>query len=58
MKIGFISMPLVDHINTMTALAREMQSRGHEIVFLGIQHIVSLVWNLSGARIGRISRSQ
>lgn len=39
MKIGFISMPLVGHINSMTALARTMQSRGHEIVFIGIPDV-------------------
>jgi hypothetical protein len=36
MKIGFISMPLVGHINSMTATARAMQARGHDVVFLGI----------------------
>ncbi len=36
MKIGFVSMPYAGHLNPMTALARTMQSRGHEIVFIGI----------------------
>jgi zeaxanthin glucosyltransferase len=36
MKIGFISMPLAGHLNPMTALARKLQSRGHEIVFIGV----------------------
>ena len=36
MKIGFISMPLAGHLNPMTALARRLQSRGHEIVFIGV----------------------
>jgi zeaxanthin glucosyltransferase len=36
MKIGFISMPLTGHLNPMTALARKLQSRGHEIVFIGV----------------------
>jgi zeaxanthin glucosyltransferase len=36
MKIGFISMPLTGHLNPMTALARRLQSRGHEIVFIGV----------------------
>jgi zeaxanthin glucosyltransferase len=36
MKIGFVSMPLAGHLNPMTALARKLQSRGHEIVFIGI----------------------
>jgi MGT family glycosyltransferase len=35
MKIGFVSMPLTGHLNPMTALARKLQSRGHEIVFFG-----------------------
>lgn len=35
MRIGFISMPLTGHLNPMTALARKLQSRGHEIVFFG-----------------------
>jgi zeaxanthin glucosyltransferase len=36
MKIGFISMPLTGHLNPMTALARRLQSRGHEIFFIGV----------------------
>jgi zeaxanthin glucosyltransferase len=36
MKIGFVSMPLAGHLNPMTALARKLQSRGHQIVFIGI----------------------
>jgi MGT family glycosyltransferase len=36
MKIGFISMPLAGHLNPITALARKLQSRGHEIVFIGV----------------------
>jgi zeaxanthin glucosyltransferase len=39
MKIGFISMPLTGHLNPMTALARKLQSRGHEIVFIGIPDV-------------------
>jgi zeaxanthin glucosyltransferase len=39
MKIGFISMPLTGHINPMTALARKMQSRGHEVVFIGVPDV-------------------
>jgi zeaxanthin glucosyltransferase len=39
MKIGFISMPLTGHINPMIALARKLQSRGHEIVFIGIPDV-------------------
>lgn len=36
MKIGFVSMPLAGHLNPMTALARRVQSRGHEVVFIGV----------------------
>jgi len=39
MKLGFVSMPLSGHLNPMTALARRMQSRGHEAVFLGVPDI-------------------
>jgi len=36
MKIGFVSMPLTGDLNPMTALARKLQSRGNEVVFLGL----------------------
>src|SRR5258707_6962729 len=36
MKIGFISLPLTGHLNPMTALARKLQSRKHEVVFTGV----------------------
>jgi len=36
MKLGFVSQPLSGHLNPMTALARRLQSRGHEAVFLGV----------------------
>jgi zeaxanthin glucosyltransferase len=39
MKIGFISMPLTGHLNPMIALARKLQSRGHEIVFIGVPDV-------------------
>jgi zeaxanthin glucosyltransferase len=35
LKIGFVSLPISGHLNPMTALARKLQSRGHEIVFFG-----------------------
>jgi len=34
MKIGFICPNLPGHINPMSALARHLQARGHEVVFL------------------------
>jgi zeaxanthin glucosyltransferase len=43
MKIGFISMPLTGHLNPMIALARRLQSRGHEIVFIGVPDAGSTV---------------
>jgi zeaxanthin glucosyltransferase len=43
MKIGFLSIPLSGHLNPMTALARRLQSRGHEIVFIGIPDTESAV---------------
>jgi zeaxanthin glucosyltransferase len=36
MKIGFISLPLTGHLNPMTALARKLQARKHEVVFFGV----------------------
>ena len=43
MKIGFLSQPLTGHLNPMTALARKLQSRGHEVVFIGVPDIESVV---------------
>ena len=34
MKIGFICPNLPGHINPMSALARHLQARGHDVVFL------------------------
>ena len=39
MKIGFLSLPLTGHLNPMIALARKLQSRGHDIVFIGVPDI-------------------
>jgi MGT family glycosyltransferase len=36
MKIGFLSLPLSGHLNPMTALARRVQARGSEVVFIGV----------------------
>src|SRR5215469_544765 len=35
-KIGFLSLPVAGHLNPMTALARKLQSRGNEVVFIGV----------------------
>jgi zeaxanthin glucosyltransferase len=43
MKIGFLSLPLTGHLNPMTALARELQSRGQEVVFIGLPDIGPVV---------------
>ncbi|HET9378688.1 MAG TPA: nucleotide disphospho-sugar-binding domain-containing protein [Chthoniobacterales bacterium] len=34
MKLGFICLNLPGHLNPMTALARQLQARDHEVVFL------------------------
>ena len=39
MKIGFVSMPFVGHLNPMTTLARGLQSRGHEVAFIGVPDV-------------------
>ena len=39
MKIGFVSVPLSGHLNSMTALARRLQSRGNEVVFFGVPDV-------------------
>ena len=39
MKIGFVSMPFIGHLNPMTALGRKLQSRGHEIVIIGVPDV-------------------
>lgn len=36
MKIGFLSQPFSGHLNPMAALGRKLQSRGHEVVFIGL----------------------
>ena len=34
MKLGFICLNVAGHLNPMSALARRLQTRGHEVVFL------------------------
>ena len=34
MKIAFISPPVPGHLNPMTTLARKLQSRNHDVVFI------------------------
>jgi hypothetical protein len=39
MKIGFVGMPASGHLDPMTALARRLQSRGNEVVFIGVPDV-------------------
>jgi UDP:flavonoid glycosyltransferase YjiC (YdhE family) len=34
MKLGFLCPDIPGHLNPMTALARHLQARNHEVVFL------------------------
>ena len=43
MKIGFVTFPASGHLHPMTALARKLQSRGHEVVFIGVLDIEPIV---------------
>lgn len=36
MKIGFVSLPVAGHFNPMSALARQLQSRNHDVVVLSL----------------------
>jgi zeaxanthin glucosyltransferase len=42
-KIGFLSLPITGHLNPMIALARKLQSRGNEVVFIGVPDIEPVV---------------
>jgi zeaxanthin glucosyltransferase len=43
MKIAFLSPPVQGHLNPMTALARELQLRNHDVVFLSLLDAESFV---------------
>src|SRR5689334_19793332 len=43
MKIGFVSLPFTGHLNPMAALARKIRARGHEVVFIGIPDVESMI---------------
>ena len=43
MRIGFLSLPLHGHLNPMTALARKLQARGNDVVFIGVPEIEPMV---------------
>jgi zeaxanthin glucosyltransferase len=36
MRIGFLSLPLAGHLNPMTTLARKLQARGNDVVFISV----------------------
>ena len=36
MKIGFLSLPVSGHLNPMTTLARKLQARGNDVVFISV----------------------
>jgi zeaxanthin glucosyltransferase len=42
MKLGFICLNIPGHLNPMTALARQLQSRGHEVIFIHSWHAAGL----------------
>jgi MGT family glycosyltransferase len=43
MKIGFLSVPLTGHLNPMTALARTLEFRGHEVLFFGVPDVEPVI---------------
>src|SRR5260221_13660025 len=51
MKIGFICPTVPGHLNPMTALARHLQARNHEVVFSG-STMKNFLWGLLGSVSG------
>jgi MGT family glycosyltransferase len=43
MKIGFLSLPVSGHMNPMTTLARKVQSRGNDVVFIAVPDVEPMV---------------
>ena len=43
MRIGFLSLPVPGHLNPMTALARKLQLRGHDVVFISLADVAPFV---------------
>ena len=43
MRIGFVSLPVPGHLNPMTTLARKLQSRGHDVVFISVADVAPFV---------------
>jgi zeaxanthin glucosyltransferase len=42
MRIGLLSLPLTGHLHPMTALARKLQSRENDVVFIGVPDVGSI----------------
>src|SRR5215475_3307906 len=43
MRTGFLSLPVPGHLNPMTALARQLQSLGHDVVFISLADVAPFV---------------
>jgi zeaxanthin glucosyltransferase len=43
MKIAFVCAPVSGHLNPMTALARKLKSRGHDVIFISTPDAESIV---------------
>jgi MGT family glycosyltransferase len=43
MRIGFLSLPVPGHLNPMTALARKLHSRGHDVVLISLADVAPFV---------------
>src|SRR5262244_3931286 len=43
MRIGFLSLPVPGHLNPMTTLARNLQSRGHDVIFISLTDVAPFV---------------
>jgi UDP:flavonoid glycosyltransferase YjiC (YdhE family) len=62
MKIGFICPTVPGHLNPMTVLARHLQARNHEVVFLysssanGLLEIRKASLNVPDLPITRVSK--
>ena len=64
MKLGFICPNLSGHVNPMTALARELQARNHDVVFLysssanGLSSVPGPAKDHIQEKVGQVSRLQ
>src|ERR1700750_1368342 len=43
MRIVVLSLPVPGHLNPRTALARKLQSRGHDVVFMSLADVAPFV---------------